>query len=335
MKNLFTLLLLVISLLAFGQSNSQSLEVEIKYWKSIAESNDTVAYRQYLNRYGETGLYYDEAITRITLLKTSGKQRQSENIECRFYYQYSPSYDRNIVYVVRFYNNHEKVWFKRTNYDTIRSNLAISRDFYENQATIALSRGTQEYENAIRHDQKAIEEAEYARIRAERVREGKKRHRKEFEKALQEAEQKAKEAKSPEYYKNAWTSDEEYEYVPMKSTSARDVYCKRDILYKIHYHKQWSSGQTHEKTFYEYDDEYYENKGYKKFYVDDNHYKYEIRTMQGYRYVAFSKPDPRNIIMWFEDDNNYDGDILARRLYFTEEKEDLLPKEVNYDFLNR
>ena len=45
---MLTLLLLVISLLAFGQSDSQSLEVEIKYWKSIAESNDTVAYRDYL-----------------------------------------------------------------------------------------------------------------------------------------------------------------------------------------------------------------------------------------------------------------------------------------------
>ena len=32
MKNLLTLLLLVISLLAFGQSDSQSLEVEIKYY---------------------------------------------------------------------------------------------------------------------------------------------------------------------------------------------------------------------------------------------------------------------------------------------------------------
>ena len=57
MKKLLTLLLLVMSLLAFGQSNNQSIEVEIKYWKSIAESNDTVAYRDYLQRYGEDGLY--------------------------------------------------------------------------------------------------------------------------------------------------------------------------------------------------------------------------------------------------------------------------------------
>lgn len=89
MKNLLTLILLVISLLAFGQSNSQSLEVEIKYWKSIAESNDTVAYREYLQRYGEDGLYKDEALTRITLLKTSGKQTQSKSAECFFYSQYT------------------------------------------------------------------------------------------------------------------------------------------------------------------------------------------------------------------------------------------------------
>ena len=80
MRNLFTLLLLVVSFLAVGQTNNTT--EEIKYWKSIAESNDTVAYRQYLNRYGETGLYYDEAITRITLLKTSGKQAQSNSVEC-------------------------------------------------------------------------------------------------------------------------------------------------------------------------------------------------------------------------------------------------------------
>lgn len=85
MKKLLTLLLLVMSLLAFGQSNNQSIEVEIKYWKSIAESNDTVAYRDYLQRYGEDGLYKDEALARIALLKTFGKQAQSKKIECCFY----------------------------------------------------------------------------------------------------------------------------------------------------------------------------------------------------------------------------------------------------------
>ena len=127
MKNLLTLLLLVISVLAFGQSDSQSIEVEIKYWKSIAESDDTVAYREYLQRYGEDGLYKDEALTRIALLKTSGKQPQSKSIECHFYSQSNP---KEISYVVRFDAEQSKVWLKPINYDTVRSNLAGSRDFY-------------------------------------------------------------------------------------------------------------------------------------------------------------------------------------------------------------
>lgn len=341
MKNLFTLLLLVVSFLAVGQTNNTT--EEIKYWKSIADSNDTVAYRQYLNRYGENGLYKDEAITRIALLKTSGKQTHSNSIECCFYN--IPSAPLVLIpkeyhSVVRFDSDLNKVWIKHTNYDCIRSNLAISRDFYESQAVLALLRGTREYENAIRNDNKAMEDAEYAK-------KYEKNHRKKLE-ILQKAEQ----AKSSEYYKNAWTADEEYEYVPMKSTSARDVYFKRDNLYEFDRVFWGYSFKGHSESdpaqhfiFYVYSDDYYND----KYYIEnrDHHDEMDIRdemmhlvgrykitkTMQGYRYIAISK-DKSSIIMWFEDDDNLDGKIYEKREYKRINKEELLPKKANYDFLN-
>lgn len=279
MKNLLTLLLLVISLLASGQSNNQSVEVEIKYWKSIAESNDTVAYREYLERYGEDGLYKDEALTRIALLKTSGKQTQSKSLECCFY-------DGFHDYIVRFDNIQRKVWLKHTNLadKRIRYNLAQSRDFYENLSTIALSH---------------------------------------------------KDASSRGYGEDdVWMADEEYEYDPMKSTSARDVYFKRDELFLI------------EKVPDEYivDGSYYTYPNEEPF-LKDKQVGYHFRRgklqtkcnitkkMQGYRYVAFSK-DKSSFIMWFEQDNNLDGVILDKREDKRVPKEELLPKAVNYDFLN-
>lgn len=332
MKNLLTFLLLVISLSVFGQSDSQSLEVEIKYWKSIAESNDTAAYREYLQRYGEDGLYKDEALARIALLKTSGKQVQTKNTDCCFYrIPYEGNYS-----VVRFESGQNKVWLKRTNYDPIRNNLAISSDFYESQATIALTRGTQEYKDAIRNGKEAIEGAEYARKYE--------RNRRKKAKALQKAEQ----AKSPDYYKNAWTKDEEYQYDPMKSTSSRDVYFKRDILHQLNHDK--GTYFYHRNTLYLYsDDQFYdEYRYYDGYYYDTNYYnnRYsnsrdsarsiykKTKSMQGYRYIAFSK-DKSSFIMWFEEDNNLDGKILEKREYKLVPKEDLLPKAVNYDFLNR
>lgn len=334
MKNLLTLLLLVISLLASGQSDSQSLEVEIQYWKSIAESNDTVAYREYLNRYGENGLYYDEAITRIALLKTSGKQVQPKNIECCFYSRYTSAV--NIKYVIRFDAEQGKVWLKPINYDTVRSNLAVSRDFYEDQSTIALSRGTQKYKDAIWNDKKAIEEAEYARKHE--------KNRRKKSKIIQKAEQ----AKSPDDYKNAWTTDEEYQYDPMKSTSARVVYFKRECLHqfdhiKYDYYTDNYGKTRHNKrhvTLYvysddQYNDKYYEHKDNKKVWdggwLTDEYEK--TKTMQGYRYIAISK-DKSSFIMWFEEDDNLDGVILEKREYKRVPKEELLPKAVNYDFLN-
>lgn len=329
MKYLLTLLLLVISLLASGQSDSQSLEVEIKYWKSIAESNDTVAFREYLQRYGEDGLYKDEALVRIALLKTSGKQAQSKNIECCFYSMYGP---KSVEYVFRFNDDHSKVWFRHIDYDTVRSNLAVSRSFYEDQATIALSRGTWEYKDAIRNDKKTIEEAEYAK-------KNEKNRRKKAE-ALQKAEQ----AKSPEYYKNAWTADEEYKYDPMKSTSARDVYSNRCELHEIdredYYDKYGnrlhSTNHLHH-TFYVYSDDLCNDEYYKKNHVISSNGiivgVYNVKTTTGYRYIAFSK-DKSSFIMWFEEDDNLDGKILEKREYKRVPKEDLLPKAVNYDFLN-
>ena len=265
MKNLFTLLLLVVSFLAVGQTNNTT--EEIKYWKSIADSNDTVAYRQYLNRYGETGLYYDEAITKITLLKTSGKQAQSKSIECRFYrsgtdywYHYS---------VVRFDNGQNKVWMKQTRFDTIMSNMAVSKDFYE---------------------------------------------------------------------RTAWTTNEEYEYDPMKSTSARDVYFKRYELYEIkEYVGKALIGYVYPGDFYQITAK--DSRGHKfykviDFYKENSDFRYVIKTMQGYRYIAISK-DKSSFIMWFEEDENLYGQIFEKRNYYRVPKEELLPKKVNYDFLNK
>lgn len=364
MKKLLTLLLLVISLLASGQSDSQSLETEIKYWKSIAESDDTVAYREYLQRYGEDGLYKDEALTRIALLKTSGKQAQSINTECCFYSQYGP---KSVEYVVRFDAEHSKLWLKPINYDTVRSNLAISRDYYENQATIGLSRElykkvkkcpiigeitvnnvkdlTSVYITATRSCNNIQYKLEYdgysggttkfyydfsllsshnsslykndnnnfnyylsippGSYKIQYKIYDRSGHSKTV--VVEDIIATSDETKiinavpvldkksigqvivagTIPHHKNAWTTDEEYQYDPMKSTSARDVFVKRD------------------------------NSG----------------TMQGYRYVAFSK-DKSSYITWFEQDNNLDGVIYGKRNYYSVPKKEFLPKAVNYDFLN-
>jgi hypothetical protein len=46
---------------------------EIDYWKSIENSDDTTVFRQYLNKYGETGLYNTDAHERIASTKMSNK----------------------------------------------------------------------------------------------------------------------------------------------------------------------------------------------------------------------------------------------------------------------
>lgn len=324
MKNLLTLLLLVISLLASGQSNSQSIEVEIKYWKSIAESNDTVAYREYLQRYGEDGLFYDEALTRIALLKTTGKQALSNSIECCYYTQY-PNCSDCVEYVVRFDAEQSKTWLKPINYDTVRSNLAVSREFYENQAVLSTSRESFDKKNTIVSGGRPVISSPY------------------LDKREQYTPQTVR--YSPDYYKYkyAWTTDEEYLYDPMKSTSARDVYCKQCELLEIQWHHR-AAPET-KKTFYRYPSDFSDpnsvldiEKGrdgvYNLIQKYDNYLRYEIKkTMQGFRYVAFSK-DKTSFIMWFEQDNNLDGVIREKKEYYKVPKEELLPKAVNYDFLN-
>lgn len=311
MKNLFTLLLLVVSLGAIGQTNNTS--EEIKYWKSIADSNDTVAYRQYLNRYGENGLYHDEAITRITLVRASRKQ-QSKNTECYFYMKSKKLYNaknEDDVYVVRFVDNQDKVgiyqdkvWTKCINYNTVRQSLSLSREYYESL----------ELTDEMRHwyDDELKE------------------WKKEFV---------------------GWNTNEEYKYTSMKSTSARDVYFKRDELFLIEreYH-EINRPITSYPPIYIYPDDVFweisygektkqlgdwlwsEEKGKR---ITTPCFCFTIRKItQGYRYVAFSK-DKSSFIMWFEADDNLDGQIFEKREYYRVPKEDLLPKAVNYDFLNK
>jgi len=387
MKNLFTLLLLVVSFLAVGQTNNTS--EEIKYWKSIADSNDTVAYRQYLSRYGETGLYYDEAITRIALLKTSGKQAQSKGTECCFYSRYSGP--KNVEFVVRFDDDHSKVWFRHIDYDTVRSNLAVSSDFYENQAAIAILRCRIKEINIfgkITDSNKNILSG--ATILATHT-SGSKYHSKTdangnfrlelphsgtyqiefrmdgFPSFVTSTQYKTQilniilnkqssslckvVAEAIQDIGNVWTTDEEYQYDPMKSTSSRDVYFKRDNLHQIDYYKyqydKLGNGKPCDYPDYtvyvfsddEYNDEYYNRKndelwrqgwltGYRNGIFE------KTKTMQGYRHIAISK-DKSSFIMWFEEEENLDGKIYEKREYKRIPKEELLPKAVNYDFLNK
>ena len=50
--------------------------------------------------------------------------------------------------------------------------------------------------------------------------------------------------------------------------------------------------------------------------------------------VGGNSKDKSSFIMWFEEDDNLDGKILEKREYKRVPKEELLPKAVNYDFLN-
>lgn len=279
MKNLLTLLFLVISVLAFGQSNSQSLEVEIKYWKSIAESNDTVAFRDYLQRYGEDGLYKDEAITRIALLKTSGKQEKSDNSKCCFYVKSQSLYNvknEDNIYIIKMDCNHDTVCLRIIDYNTVRSNLAMSQDFYENDRWIV---------------EKQYNKDEY----------------RSFE----------------EYFFNKPDPEdinaEEFKYNQIKSTSVRDVYFKRDTREQVK-HEFAVPGKPGW-----YRPEPGDHGDYSRSYYFD--------TFHGYRYLAISK-DKSSIIIWFEDDENLDGSIHEKENYYRVPKEELLPKAVNYDFLN-
>lgn len=53
---------------------------------------------------------------------------------------------------------------------------------------------------------------------------------------------------------------------------------------------------------------------------------------EGWKYFAFST-DKSSLIVWEEIPTNYDGTI-QKKYYVRVSKEDLLPKAINYDFLN-
>lgn len=53
-----------------------NLMEEVKYWESIENSNDIAAYRRYLEKYGETGLYKVEANERIAFLQPSNQNTE-------------------------------------------------------------------------------------------------------------------------------------------------------------------------------------------------------------------------------------------------------------------
>lgn len=196
MKNLLTLLLLFISLLAFGQSNNQSVEVEIKYWKSIAESNDTVAYREYLQRYGEDGLYKDEAITRIALLKTVEKNTQSKSTEICFYYN-TYIYDWDSVEYTKMYHG---FYYKPEDYVEFVIKFDSNKDCILLRAIQPNYKGVQSYSESYKGSFEIV---------------------------------RSKLAMSQNYYENdTWgiSGDAEYKFDQMKSTSARDVYFNRTTI---------------------------------------------------------------------------------------------------------
>lgn len=114
-------------------------------------------------------------------------------------------------------------------------------------------------------------------------------------------------SKSHNYYENYKFTDGYdsyvYDYSPQKSTSSRVVYMhKRYINVYPTYMGTPLYGMT------------------------------PTQELTGYDYVAFS-PDKSSYITWFEKVDNYNGNI-SKTYYSRVPKEDLLPKSVNYDFLN-
>lgn len=115
-------------------------------------------------------------------------------------------------------------------------------------------------------------------------------------------------AQSEDYYEDqVWTDVQNawlYEYDASKSTSSREVYRRK-------------------KTHSEYPT-----------YGGVPMYGMTPTTVfDGYDYVAFSK-DKSSFIKWFEKKDNYDGSTGSKQYFSRVPKEELLPKSVNYDFLN-
>lgn len=117
------------------------------------------------------------------------------------------------------------------------------------------------------------------------------------------------------YYEETWTDGEDgvhrYDYVPSISTSNREVY-KRTEKWPIRntacpncanpYIGVWGC----------------QNHGYKD-------YKYH--------YVAFSK-DKTSFIEWWVSADDIDGNIWEKKYYTLLPKDELIPKEIKYDFLD-
>lgn len=155
---------------------------------------------------------------------------------------YSREGSSSVQYVVKFEYSKGRAWLKGVSHSTVRSNLAKSKNFYENEV---------------------------------------------------------------------WNDGQNYvtmyEYDSRRSTSAREVY-KR----------------TEKSTFY------YGLGGMR---VPSPVPGGSSETIITYHYVAFSK-DKSSLIIWYEQENNNDGNIQNREDYSRVPKEDLLPKAVNDDFLH-
>lgn len=120
--------------------------------------------------------------------------------------------------------------------------------------------------------------------------------------------------KDKKFYENqVWTDGKEsaymYEYDRSKSTYKVEVY-KRKSMAQTERLNQWGTA---------YDPYTGRHLGWDSY-------------QNGWNYVAVAK-DKSSIIMWFEKLNNYTGDVSNKTEYSRIPKEDLLPKSVNYDFL--
>lgn len=152
---------------------------------------------------------------------------------------YASSGSSSVSYVVKFEYAKDRAWLKYVSHSTVRSNLAKSKDFYENEV---------------------------------------------------------------------WTDGQNsvtmWQYDSQKSTSSREVYQRK----KTHQEYQYWGGMP----------------------------CYGLPTytvFDGYEYIAFAK-DKSSFIQWFEKKDNYDGSTGSKQYYSRVPKEDLLPKSVNYDFLD-
>lgn len=120
--------------------------------------------------------------------------------------------------------------------------------------------------------------------------------------------------KSKDYYENeVWTDGQNsaymFEYDSSKSNYKNEVY-KRKKTSSRERLNQWGTA---------YDP------------FTGMHLGYET-YQTGWEYVAISN-DKSYMIKWYENLNNYDGEIKGKTEYSRILKDDLLPKSVNYDFL--